>query len=59
MSLSEPMLGSKISGALENNSFAVSFMHLKLKKGCIYRWKEAKGGLEYRIVNKIMCFLDD
>lgn len=25
------MLGSKISGALENNSFAVYFMHLRLR----------------------------
>lgn len=27
------LLGSKISGALENDSFAVSFMHLELRKG--------------------------
>ena len=27
------MLGIKISNALESNSFAVSFMHLKLKRG--------------------------
>lgn len=26
------MLGSKISNALENNSFAFSFMHLELRK---------------------------
>ena len=27
------MLGSKISNAPENNSFAASFMHLKLRRG--------------------------
>lgn len=34
------MLGSKISNAPENNSFATSFMHLKFRKGRKDYYKE-------------------
>ena len=56
------MLGGKISNALENNSFAASFMHWKLRRDCnkdYRRWgKKAKQGLDYRIVNKNMYVLE-
>ena len=42
--------------APQNNSFAASFMHLRLRRELrkiTERWE-----LDYRIVNKIMCFLE-
>ena len=48
------MLGSKISNALENNSF-VALMLLKLRR--LRKIGESKEGLDYRIGNKIMCSL--
>ena len=54
------MPGSKISNTPQNYSFAVSFMHLKLRrehKEDTRRWQKAKQGLNYRIVNKIACSL--
>ena len=51
---------SKISNAPENDSPAVSFMYLTLRRECkkiTWRWKKARLGLDYRIVNKIMCSL--
>ena len=50
------MLGRKISHAPENNSFAVTFMHLKLREECKeddMGWEKARWGQEYRVV-KIM-----
>ena len=43
------MLGSKISKAGEKNSFAVSFLHLKLRRGCkedSRKVRESKAGIE-------------
>lgn len=34
MSQTEDTLGSKISNVLENDSFAVSFIHLELRQEC-------------------------
>lgn len=51
------MLGNKISNAPKNNSFAASLIHLKLRRGCTWRWEKARQKLGYKIV-KIMCFLE-
>ena len=51
------MLGSKISNTPENNSFASSFIHLKLRGGGREEYMEME--LDYRIVDKIMCSLED
>lgn len=56
------MLKSKISNAPKNNSFAASFMHLKLKRllrKIIWRWGKAKLGSDYRIVNNMCSFEGD
>ena len=54
------MPGSKVSNVPENNSFATSFMHLKLRRehreDCM--GVEEKWGLYYRIVKDIICFLE-
>ena len=55
------MLGSKISNAPENNSFAASFMRLELRRELrkiTWRCEKSKVGLDYRIVNKTMCSLE-
>ena len=44
---------SKISNALENNSFAASFMHLKLRK-ITSRMEKSKWGVDYKIMKKIV-----
>ena len=54
------MPGSKISNALENDNFAVCVIDLKLRresKEGYMKVGESKVGLDYRIVNKIMCSL--
>lgn len=56
------MLGSKISNAPEKNSFAISFMHLRLRTECKEDYlgvgeSKARQGLHYRVV-KIMCSLE-
>lgn len=42
----------------ETNRCAVSFLHLKLKRGCEdhdMEVEESQAGMDYRIVNTIMC----
>lgn len=57
------MLGSKISDALESDSFASSFVHLILKREHLIlrkmalRWEKARWGWDYTIGNKIVCLL--
>ena len=48
---------NKIPNALENNSFAVSFMHLKLRgehKEDYMEVGKSKVGLGYKVADKIM-----
>lgn len=49
----QQLSGSKIADALENNSFTISSMHLKLRKECkkkdFMKVGESKG-LDYKIV---------
>lgn len=56
------MLESKIANALENNNFATSFMLLRVwseyKEDYMEVRKKVRRGLDYRIVNKVMCFLE-
>lgn len=49
------MPGSKISNAPQNNSFAASFMHLKLRREGKEDCVEARGGGwgDNRIINKL------
>ena len=54
------MLGSKVSYTLENN-IAVSFVHLNLRREQKKDYKkagESRWGLDYRILNKVMCSLE-
>lgn len=54
------MPGSMISNALENDSYAVPFIHLDLRnweRKFTERWEKARQGLDYRTVDKIMYFL--
>ena len=55
------MLGSKISDAPQNPSFAACFMYLELRregtKEDYMEMGKPRRILDYRIVNKIMCFL--
>lgn len=56
------MPGIKISKAPENNSYAASSVHLKLRRELKEDYMEAgeaRQGLIYRIVNKIICFFED
>ena len=49
------MLGSAISNAPANYSFASSYMHMKgIVRKVTGRWERARWGLDYRIVNKIV-----
>ena len=53
--------GSKMSNAPENDSFAVSFIHVELRRDCkrdYVKVGESNVGSVYRIVNKILCFLE-
>ena len=55
------MLGSKISNVQENRRFAAPFLHSELRRELrkiTWRWEKSKVGLDYRIVNKIMCSLE-
>ena len=55
------MLKSKVPNALENNSLAASFLHLKLRwdgKEGYMAVGECKAVMNYRIVSKIMGFLE-
>ena len=52
---------SKILNTPESNSFAASFIHLKLGgniRKITWRWDKARKELGYRIVNKILCSLE-
>lgn len=55
------MPGRMISNALENDSYAISFIHLELRRGertLTERREKARQGLDYRTVDKIMYFLE-
>lgn len=57
------MLRSEISDAVEMDSFAMSFMHLVLRREHKEDYTEVGGstarwGMDYRIVNKITCSLE-
>ena len=49
---------SKISDAAEINSFAASFMHLKLRRERKITWKWEKAGHTGLQDVKVMCFLE-
>lgn len=54
-------MGSKILNALKNDSLAVSFVYLKLRRECkqgYVKVGESRWGWDYRKVNKIMCFFE-
>lgn len=47
--------GNKVSGAPANNSVEAAFVHLKSRRGHTRRGTGSKVGMDYRMINRIMC----